>query len=527
MRRRKVLIVSIFLAVCAGLVPLGAVIYLSHKRAVDGERLHLREYANWTLKRAGLTLGQARKALAQIASVPLRDCSSEHLRLMRQLSVDASAVKELGFAERTGPRCTSSSVSDMSLADRGPDHVFADGAALYLGIQGSQGPDGEKIAVNRGSYYAFVRAQRMIDVLSDTRMTLGLATASGKLIAVSGEISPDLLARFSGDASAEGETDANIFASSASDGLIAFAVAERDVLKPRLDRELWFLVPFSLVASLLLVGAITWGTRRRLSQHGELLDAIKDGEMIAHYQPIVDVSTGACVGGEALIRWRRSDGTIVPPSLFIPLAEQNGILPAITDAMAGCVATDMAEFLSENPQLHVSINASASDIESGRLPSLLDRVILRSGIAAQQIWIEVTEREFIHADAARKHVAALRAAGYVVAIDDFGTGYSSLSLLEQLPLDVLKIDKSFVDAIGKDAATSIVTPSIIKMAHALHLSIVAEGVETKEQVTYLRRAGVQYAQGWYYAKALPPAEFIEFCRSRKPGLSKTAVHAFA
>lgn len=528
MRRRKVLLISICLAICAGLLPLGAVVYLSHRRALEGERLHLREYANWTLMRAGVTLNQARNALSRIEDeAKLRDCSEEHIRLMQQLSVDASSVKELGFAEPNGPRCTSSNVSDLPLADREPDHVFADGAGLYLGIRGLKGPEGAKIALNRGSYFAFVRSQRMIDVLADTRMTLGLATAGGKLIAVSGNVSPELVAQLTAKASVEGENEASIFASSSADGLVAFAIAERAVLKPRFDRELWFLVPLSIGASLLLVGAITWGTRRRLSQHGELMDAIKDGELIAHYQPIIDLSTGACIGGEALVRWRRPDGTIVPPNLFIPLAEQNGMVPAITDAMAGLIARDLADFLADNPELHVSINASASDIESGRLPSLLDRVILRSGIAAGQVWIEVTERELVHADAAREHVSALRAAGYVVAIDDFGTGYSSLSLLEQLPLDVLKIEKSFVDAIGKEAATSVVTPSIIKMAHALQLHIVAEGVETKEQEAYLRLAGVQYAQGWHYAKALPPAEFIEFCRSMKPGRAKPVVHAIA
>ncbi len=121
----------------------------------------------------------------------------------------------------------------------------------------------------------------------------------------------------------------------------------------------------------------------------------------------------------------------------------------------------------------------------------------------------------MNAPIARQTIEAARSAGFRVAIDDFGTGYSSLSLLEGLPLDALKIDKSFVDVIDRGVATSVVTPHIISMAHGLTLAVIAEGVETADQQAYLKEAGVQFGQGWFYSKALPPEQFHTFYSRRR------------
>jgi sensor c-di-GMP phosphodiesterase-like protein len=158
---------------------------------------------------------------------------------------------------------------------------------------------------------------------------------------------------------------------------------------------------------------------------------------------------------------------------------------------------------------------SARDMVDGSFIDVLSEATSEAGIPPDRIWIEATERGFIDVEAARITLERARQAGHSVAIDDFGTGYSSLSLLEGLPLDALKIDKSFVDAIGKNAASSVVTPHIIEMAHGLKLSIVAEGVETPEQQAYLQASGVEYAQGWLFSKALPPREFLAYYRSHK------------
>ena len=173
---------------------------------------------------------------------------------------------------------------------------------------------------------------------------------------------------------------------------------------------------------------------------------------------------------------------------------------------------EMRALLLANGHLHIAINVCASDIQTGRLLDVLARALDGSGIAVGQIWLEATERGFIDVAAARNALERARAMGFSVAIDDFGTGYSSLAYLQNLPVDALKIDKSFIDTIGGDTVTSSVTSHIIDMAHTLELQIIAEGVETPLQADYLRERGVEYGQGWLFSKALPAAQFIAYCR---------------
>ncbi len=152
---------------------------------------------------------------------------------------------------------------------------------------------------------------------------------------------------------------------------------------------------------------------------------------------------------------------------------------------------------------------------SGRILDVLGEKLSKTGIAAGQIWLEATERGFIDIEAARATLRRARERGHFVAIDDFGTGYSSLQYLQGLPMDALKIDKSFADTIGRNSATSSVTAHIIDMAKTLDLQIVAEGVETEEQADYLKAHDVNFGQGWLFSKPLPAADFIDYHRNAK------------
>jgi sensor c-di-GMP phosphodiesterase-like protein len=162
-----------------------------------------------------------------------------------------------------------------------------------------------------------------------------------------------------------------------------------------------------------------------------------------------------------------------------------------------------------------------ADIKTGRVLDVLQAKLENTGIANRQIWLEATERGFMDMQAARATIDKARAQGFWVAIDDFGTGYSSLSYLQKLPLDALKIDKSFIDTIGTDSVSSNVTPHIIDMAKTLQLNIVAEGIETQEQADYLLAREVEYGQGWLYSKALPAADFMQFCQTRAGAAATT------
>ena len=279
--------------------------------------------------------------------------------------------------------------------------------------------------------------------------------------------------------------------------------------------------PIGLAAGASLASLVLWLSRRRFSPGVELRRAVRNREFVLLYQPLVELATGACVGAEALVRWRRADGRIVPPLDFIPLAESNGLIRPITEQVIERALTELGPMLRRRRDLHVSINLAPMDLQDPWIAQCLDQLLADSGVEPHQVTVETTERGMVDADAAREVIKGLRSRGHGVAIDDFGTGYSSLSYLQSLEVDTLKIDKTFIDALGLETATSSVVPHIVEMARTLRLRVVAEGVETDAQVKFLREQAVDYAQGWLFSKPLTCDAFGEFVR-KSPIAAATA-----
>ncbi|MFC7377973.1 EAL domain-containing protein [Brevundimonas sp. GCM10030266] len=527
MPRRTILLLAVILAVVAGVAPPIAAYWLSRDKAVEAEQQHLDEYARWTLARASIALEEGRRALDAAAAHPnVAPCSPDHIAWMRRITVDSKSVDEVGYFENGALRCSSWGPLDRPLAEKPSDRTLPDGMGISFDVRPVFGGSARMIALRKGDYNVLIDRRRLVDVLTDTRMTLGLATSDGDLIAASHAIEPDLLGAVISGRDVGG-TEAELYASARIPGFTAFALSDRHALQDQLARERMLLIPLGLLASALMVGLVIWMSRQRLSPRGELEIAIRKKEFVAHYQPIIELATGRCVGAEALVRWRRPDGSWIPPDLFIPLAEASGLIEPLTDLVIQRVAEDLTGLLVSDRSIHVAINIAPKDIETGRFLPVLDRMLETADIAPDQIWLECTERGFMAPEAARATLERARAAGHRVAIDDFGTGYSSLAMLQQLPLDTLKIDKAFIDAIGRDAAASVVTPHIIEMARGLGLHVVAEGVETREQEAYVREAGVGFTQGWLYSKPLPAEAFIAFLNRRNAGPVLRAVESAA
>jgi sensor c-di-GMP phosphodiesterase-like protein len=238
-----------------------------------------------------------------------------------------------------------------------------------------------------------------------------------------------------------------------------------------------------------------------------------NGEFFLEYQPIISLGQARCIGAEALVRWRRWDGEPMSPEMFIPAAEQAGLIQPLTDQVIDRVVGDLGTLLAARRDLHVAVNIAACDLLSERVAAVIARRLAGTGVEPSQIGLEATERGFVDAASARVVIDRLRVIGHAVAIDDFGTGYSSLSYLQSFRVDALKIDKSFVDAIGADAATSGVIDHIIAMAKQLRLQIVAEGVENARQADYLRARGVDVGQGYYFSRPLSPEDFKTFAEA--------------
>ena len=253
-------------------------------------------------------------------------------------------------------------------------------------------------------------------------------------------------------------------------------------------------------------------SRRKIGLERDLRRAFANGELEVYYQPQFDIRTGVISGAEALLRWQHPDEGAISPDEFIPLAEESGLIGEIGAWVIRKACEDLCEIVDRG--LHpgpVSINVSALQLRETGFRRAVMNPIRAFGIHPGYIQLEVTETAVAqNRDTAIALLEALRSEGVRVAIDDFGTGYSSLSYLQQMPFDVIKIDKSFVDKIGCNETSDNICRTVIRMAEELGKKSIAEGVETREQVDFLRKHGCDFIQGFFYSRALSADRFLEF-----------------
>lgn len=256
--------------------------------------------------------------------------------------------------------------------------------------------------------------------------------------------------------------------------------------------------------------ALQSAAQQRLDTESALRLALLNDELRLHYQPILDLVTHRMVGMEALVRWQKPDGTLVAPLDFIPLAERSGLIVEIGRWVlrTACEQTRRWQLaLPDSETLYVSVNLSTRQLREPDLAGDVMSALADSGLAASNLVLEVTESVLVDdVDRACASFAAFRARGVRIAIDDFGTGYSSLSYLRTLPVDIIKIDRSFVTGIASNAATAAVARSIVTLAAALHLSVTAEGIETSSELEELVRLGCGFGQGFYLSRPVPDAQ---------------------
>jgi EAL domain-containing protein (putative c-di-GMP-specific phosphodiesterase class I) len=248
--------------------------------------------------------------------------------------------------------------------------------------------------------------------------------------------------------------------------------------------------------------------RERLRIEGALRNALVRQEFVLHYQPQVDLQTGRVVGMEALLRWQHPELGMVAPHRFIGLAEETGLIVEIGAWVLRTACAQARSWMDDgHGMLRIAVNLSPRQFSEPQLLSSIAQVLEETGLPPACLDIELTEGLFMHDVAqAVELLHKLKALGLALSIDDFGTGYSSFSYLRHFPIDVLKIDRSFVSDISEDDEAAIVV-SIIALAHNLKLRVIAEGVETESQVDYLRRNGCDEMQGYYFSPPLPAADF--------------------
>lgn len=276
---------------------------------------------------------------------------------------------------------------------------------------------------------------------------------------------------------------------------------------------------FSAPLTIFISGILSYLFIRQLRQVNgldyELKRGLAQNEFEVHYQPIVDLKTRQCIGSEALLRWRHPQRGLIYPGLFIPIAEQTGLIIPMTEWLLEKVIQDQIILRKRIPDFYTSVNLSPTQLNTGDVELLIQIMRETNHDSNVMITFEITENKLIEeqVQVVQDAIARLKQLGSRFAIDDFGTGYSNIAYLQKLDLDQLKLDQLFVKGIEHGSNVIQIVDSLIEFGNRLGLTLVAEGIETEAQYQYLRDRGVQYGQGWLFSRPLPLEDFEQFLQS--------------
>jgi diguanylate cyclase (GGDEF)-like protein len=255
------------------------------------------------------------------------------------------------------------------------------------------------------------------------------------------------------------------------------------------------------------------GQALRLSS--ELERALEEGELVVHYQPKADVASGAITGVEALVRWQHPERGLLAPDAFVPIAERNGLIRGLTLHVIRTALSQQASWLAEGIDVPIAVNLSIANLLDADLPRDIATLLAELRVRRGSLTLEITE-SYLVTDPSLMHnnIEELCSRGVGLALDDFGTGYSSLTHLRRLPIDEIKIDRSFIEDLDNDSDDAAIVQSTIDLAHSLNLTVVAEGVETEATWNRLRDFGCDQAQGYYLAPSMPAHRLTSWLLNR-------------
>ena len=518
MHRRLRTLVELCIVACAGIaLVVGATAWIMWNETVESEQQAAARLAKALGLRTENILVEARGMLDELNEMAVPPCSDAHLRAMDQAAVDKPHIVSIGYWRGANRQCGSGFSSAVELKPPKADRIYDSGVIAWWPSRHTEVAGVQLFLMRYGRH----------DVAIDPRMLLNATPVEGRRLGLWVEglpmatqppdstlPSPSTLPSGTNLERADGQ-----LLSRFSLGTI-FPV-EIVVSEPieRFWSRHW--ARLSAAAAIALAVAAGWVyavmrySRRRLSLANELREALARGRVRARYQPVIDLRTGRCVGAEALARWTRDSGEPMAPDTFIPVAERAGLVSDITLAVLDTTLHDLGDLLRERTDLHVNLNLAREDLESTDFSRRLAARLDAAGVSPSRIQLEITERLLVDSEQARTVVDDLRQRGHEVAIDDFGSGYSSLSYLQSFALDTLKLDKTFIHAAQRGAVADNVIRHVIDMGHSMALTIIAEGVETAEQATWLREHGVELAQGFLFSHSLSGRRFRAFLRAQR------------
>ena len=474
--------------------------------------------AKSSIRIAELVIDEAVNSLGELDARSIRSCGLSDVRILQQMAFASASIKELAIVDRNGQTlCT----------DRGNEFVPREVIAaaptsnpeVVLEVVRTVESNDRLLRVRRlaskgkASLAALLRVNQFLPRIAPNgdpfsgfaRMTLADGTligTEGKNPLESNQHSDPIVARA---------------ISKRYGPVVTVAMVRHGAIANQEDLRRIGTVSIGMTAIAILICAflvIRWRAKGAISI---IQNALISDELVPYYQPIVDINSGKLLGAEILIRWRKADGSVVEPAAFIGLIEESDLVRDMTRFLMRKVCAEVGTSLATRPQMYIAFNIAPRHISDPAIINDVGSIVEASPVAFRQIVLELTERsELEDSDAAHRVIAALQGLGIRIALDDFGTGRNGLSHIQKLGVDIIKIDRSFVDTIATTRQSQAITTTLVDLARALELQVIAEGVENFEQVTYLRQYGINAAQGYIFAPPLPGSAFLELVKALDP-----------
>lgn len=480
--------------------------------AVSRAKRQLQQDAGRLIAEENASLKETYATLKKMSSSPYPYCSEAEIAYFRKLLFQTDYLRDGGRMRDGKIDCsTTLSKADLPAAPLKPEYSMPGGSRVYRETGLLQVRDKPTFGVQFKDLYVVINSSAGRNVNSAPLPFIltvipALQRDPGKLLSTSPRPGEPAFTREG--LTRQGET--LYFTRCTPDQLSCVTAYATIPEAMQADHAvLWLCTALGgLVGAILgFVSSLIYRRSRNIEQ--QLRRAIRKDKLSLEYQAIVDLASKRIVGAEALARWTDEDGFRVGPQIFVAVAEKCGFVGDLTALVARHALSEFATTLREHPDFKLSINVAAADLSDPKFLPMLEKALMRTGVQARSLAIEITESSTARHQVAMEAILRLREKGHSVHIDDFGTGYSSLSYLHDLSIDTIKIDQSFTQAIGTEAVTVSILPQIMAMAETLKLQVIVEGVETAEQASYFSAMKPPVlVQGWFHGLPVPAEAFF-------------------
>lgn len=510
--KRLILFVG-FAAMCIA-VPV-FLVFLLHQATRDRDIDQVMERLRFDLDvQVEIVLDDAFNALDTYAFPAFGTCDGLPREIMRRLAYTSVYVKDLMVADRNNDVICNTSGSQQSIRRRAQSQDLADGIHQVEAVQ-IESEQIEAILISRK-----LGENRILSALILSNSLV--AARSHKALLEDGFVFLSLV-----DGTDVGRYPHSALSAPTGRQLKDFTVLEGPLTsfpfelkvfvsndrlsEPLTDSPFWISVFGALVFGTALCIGLCYMSFAQPTSLNSVELALRNRQFVASYQPIVNIRTGEFIGCEALIRLRKPDGTLIGPNAFIQDAEGSGLAIEMTVLLMKRIRADLEELYGRNPSLKVGINLFSDHLNRSETVAEIEQVFGPSQIGFEQLTFELTERLPVESSKmAKKVIAKIQSLGSHVALDDVGTGHNGLKYLMELGVDIIKIDKLFIDGVSDSGFSRTIVDALIKLAKEMNILVVAEGIERLDQVANLKELGVHMAQGYFYSKPLPPEAFVAF-----------------